>query len=82
MPDPKRQGDELPRGYIVRRTKNGKPSERDVHLWVQEKLAYYEKLEGGIVFVEAIPKNASGKILKKLLREGAKREMEEAKSKL
>ncbi|KAF2206882.1 hypothetical protein CERZMDRAFT_115519 [Cercospora zeae-maydis SCOH1-5] len=33
-----------------------------------------DPLEGGVVFVDAIPKNASGKILKRLLRERAKEE--------
>ncbi|KAF7189433.1 Phenylacetyl-CoA ligase epaB [Pseudocercospora fuligena] len=75
VPDPKREGDELPRGYIVRRTKDGKPTEKEVQDYMQEKLTYYKKLEGGIVFVDSIPKNASGKILKRLLREQAKEEM-------
>lgn len=75
VPDPKREGDELPRGYIVRRTKDGKPTEKEVQDYMQEKLTYYKKLEGGIVFVDSIPKNASGKILKRLLRDQAKEEM-------
>lgn len=82
VPDPVREGDELPRGYIVRRTKDGKPTEKDVQDWIQEKLTYYKKLEGGIVFVDEIPKNASGKILKRLLRDQAKAEMAGPKAKL
>lgn len=38
-------------------------------------MARYKNLEGGVKFVDAIPKNASGKILKNLLREWAKKEM-------
>lgn len=49
--------------------------ERDVHTYMRSKLASYKMLEGGIVFVDAIPKNASGKILKRILREQAKKEM-------
>lgn len=75
IPDPNREGDELPRGYIVRRTKDGKPTEQEVQEYMREKLAYYKKLEGGVVFVDSIPKNASGKILKRVLREQAKEEM-------
>lgn len=75
VPDPVREGDELPRAYIVRRTAGGAPSTDEVNKWVTSKLASYKRLEGGIVFVEAIPKNASGKILKKQLRERAKAEM-------
>ncbi|KAI5357211.1 putative AMP-dependent synthetase/ligase, AMP-binding enzyme domain, ANL domain-containing protein [Septoria linicola] len=75
VPDPVREGDELPRAYITRRTKDGKPSEEEVKEYIKEKLIYYKKLEGGVVFVDAIAKNASGKILKRLLREQAKEEM-------
>lgn len=42
---------------------------------MKERLASYKMLTGGIVFLEAIPKNPSGKILKRLLREQAKKEM-------
>lgn len=42
---------------------------------MKERLIYYKQPEGGIRFVEAIPKNASGKILKRLLREWAAEEM-------
>jgi acyl-CoA synthetase (AMP-forming)/AMP-acid ligase II len=76
VPDPIREGGEVPRAYLVRRTPKGeKPSEAEIHALVGAKLASYKRLEGGIVFIEAIPKNASGKILKKELREWAKREM-------
>jgi len=46
-----------------------------VNEYMRERLASYKQLEGGVVFVEAIPKNASGKILKRMLREQAKKEM-------
>jgi 4-coumarate--CoA ligase len=35
---------------------------------VKERVADYKRLRGGVMFVDAIPKNASGKILKKDLR--------------
>jgi acyl-CoA synthetase (AMP-forming)/AMP-acid ligase II len=79
VPDPVREGDELPRAYIVRRTAGGAPSEAEVHKLITTNLASFKRLEGGVVFVEAIPKNASGKILKKELREWAKKEMKAEK---
>ncbi|GIZ45028.1 hypothetical protein CKM354_000821200 [Cercospora kikuchii] len=79
VPDPVREGDELPRAYITRRTKDGAPSEEEVKAFVKEKLVYYKQLEGGVKFVDTIPKNASGKILKRLLREQAKEEYKEGK---
>lgn len=66
----------------MRRTKNDdnkNPSEAEVRAYMKERLIYYKQPEGGIRFVEAIPKNASGKILKRLLREWAAKEMREEK---
>ena len=39
----------------------------------------YKRLAGGVVFVDSIPKNPSGKLLRRFLREKAK-EMVAAKS--
>ena len=39
-------------------------------------------LTGGVKFVDTIPKNPSGKILKMILREMAKKELEHDKARL
>lgn len=68
------QGSELPRAYIV--TKAGsRLREANIQAYMKERLAGYKQLVGGVRFVDTIPKNASGKILKKDLKEIAKREM-------
>lgn len=67
-------GSEAPRAYVIRRD-GVSVEEKDVHAWVQERLAKYKRLDGGVKFVDSIPKTASGKILKRLLREEAKREL-------
>jgi len=51
-----------------------KLTEKDVYEVISKTLAKYKWLEGGIRFVDAIPKNASGKILKRMLREEAEKE--------
>jgi 4-coumarate--CoA ligase len=72
---PKRtEGTELPRAYLVTRPYS-EVTEKDVIRHMQERLAKYKQLDGGVVFVDAIPKNASGKILKKLLREQLRKEL-------
>ena len=43
---------------------------------IKAKLTKYKWLEGGVKFVDAIPKNPSGKILKRVLRERVEKEME------
>ena len=50
-------------------------TEEDVRKFSSARLAKYKQLDGGIKFVEEIPKTASGKILKNQLREWAKREV-------
>jgi acyl-CoA synthetase (AMP-forming)/AMP-acid ligase II len=68
------QGTELPRAYIVLK-QGSRMSEGNVQAYMKERLAGYKQLVGGVKFVDAIPKNASGKILKKDLKEIAKLEI-------
>ncbi|KAL2787229.1 hypothetical protein BJX66DRAFT_328026 [Aspergillus keveii] len=74
---------ECPRAYVVRKPNaEGKGlSEEQVKGYLAGRLAKYKALTGGVRFVEAIPKNASGKILKRVLREEAEREMKAGASK-
>lgn len=67
------EGTELPRAYIVLKSGSGM-WEADVQAYMKERLAGYKQLAGGVKFVNAIPKNASGKILKKALKAMAKTE--------
>ena len=65
---------ELPLAYIVLKDPNyGDTSEQqtkeEIYEWVKEKVAPYKRLDGGINFVESIPKSASGKILRRILRD-------------
>ena len=47
------------------------------HNYHTDKLSSYKRLRGGVEFVETIPKSASGKILRRLLRN---REYQRSKS--
>ncbi|KAJ5807954.1 AMP-dependent synthetase/ligase [Penicillium riverlandense] len=69
---------EYPRAYVVRRPggEGEKLSEADVQQFILKQLARYKALTGGVKFVGAIAKNPSGKILKRVLREEAKKEIE------
>lgn len=69
---------EFPRAYVVRRPGNAgeKITELDVQEYVLERLARFKALTGGVKFVGSIAKNPSGKILKRVLREDAKKEIE------
>lgn len=49
-------GEELPRAYVVK-TPNGKDiSEDDIADWLASRVVKYKQLEGGVVFVDSIPK--------------------------
>ena len=69
-------GEELPRAYIVRQG-GASVTERDIQRFMQEKTSRNKWLAGGVTFVDMIPKNPSGKILRKLLREQSKTEVGE-----
>lgn len=49
---------------------------------VADHKIYYKRLTGGVEFVDAIPKNPSGKLLRRVLRDKAKELRAKAKAKL
>ncbi|EMR64540.1 putative 4-coumarate- ligase protein [Eutypa lata UCREL1] len=71
-------GEEVPRAYIVP-DPAVKQSEKDVAAWMEGKVVHYKRLRGGVKFVEAVPKNPSGKILRRQLRDQAAKEVGDKK---
>ena len=65
---------ELPRAYIAVRP-GTKLTESEVREFTREKLARYKQLDGGIRFVDKVPRNINGKILKNELRHMVEREI-------
>ena len=63
-------GNELPRAYVV--ADCSKIDGNTIKDFVKTNAADYKQLRGGVVYLDAIPKTASGKILRKDLRELAK----------
>jgi 4-coumarate--CoA ligase len=77
-------GTEVPRAYVVRKggmkaVKAG--DEEDIVRWMNKKVANHKKLRGGVKFVHEVPKSVSGKILRRLLKEQAKKEFAELEQK-
>jgi 4-coumarate--CoA ligase len=62
---------ELPRAYIVLKDKemDEETTREDIYEWVKERVAPYKRLDGGIAFIDVIPKTASGKILRRVFRD-------------
>lgn len=63
---------EVPRAYVV--ADQGRISGEQIVEFVKRNVASHKQLRGGVVFLDAIPKSPSGKILRKDLRVLAKRE--------
>ncbi|RSL86516.1 hypothetical protein CEP51_002752 [Fusarium floridanum] len=71
VPVPGEEGNEVPRAYIV--ADKAQLPEAEVKAFVKGELASYKQLRGGVVYVKAIPKSPTGKILRRELRDLAKR---------
>lgn len=67
---------EVPKAYIVRHGES--LTEDQVHEFIDSKVAEYKRLQGGVEFVESIPKSPAGKTLRRLLTERAKRGLGQA----
>ena len=71
------KGEELPRAYIALQEAQSVTAQ-EIAAWLAKKVAPHKRLAGGVGFVDAIPKNPSGKIMRKDLRELAKSEVGDA----
>lgn len=91
------QHTEVPRAYIVHaklgkeagHLKTGVPTTgaarkdaQEIIEWTAGKVANHKRLRGGIRFVDEIPKSASGKILRRVLKERVKADAAVSRSKL
>ena len=64
--------EEWPRAFVVLQDiSKGTTSAKDIENWVKTRAAKHKWLQGGVVFVDTIPKLASGKIQRKILRQWA-----------
>ncbi|KAF3159406.1 hypothetical protein TWF751_000778 [Orbilia oligospora] len=78
------QHTEVPRAYIVLSAGNKPTPEvaNEIIEFVAKNVAQHKKLRGGVKFVDVIPKSASGKILRRVLRDQAKAEKKKEGAKL
>jgi 4-coumarate--CoA ligase len=58
---------EAPRAYIVPK-KDTKVNIKALEEYIKSKVAHYKQLKGGVAVVDTIPKNASGKIMRRTLK--------------
>ncbi|KAL2856576.1 hypothetical protein BJY01DRAFT_203042 [Aspergillus pseudoustus] len=81
-------GTEVPVAYIVRSAKSkssgvsAEEAAASIIKWLEGKVAHHKRLRGGVRFVDEIPKSASGKILRRMLKKQAQEEAVAPKAKL
>ncbi|XP_022118811.2 4-coumarate--CoA ligase 1 [Pieris rapae] len=59
---------ELPTAFVVKK-ENSLITDTEIRQFVDTKVASWKKLRGGVIFVDSIPKNPSGKILRRQLKQ-------------
>jgi len=67
-PDPASPGCELPTAFVVLKPGFEKTDPADIIAFNDSKVAPYKKLRGGVIYTNAIPRTATGKILRSNLR--------------
>lgn len=67
---------EVPRAYLVLKPDVPRTEAKaaEIAAWLDGKVAGHKRLRGGVRFVDEIPKNASGKLLRRVLKEVARKE--------
>ncbi|KAG8463890.1 hypothetical protein KFE25_000058 [Diacronema lutheri] len=72
------EGGEVPRAYVVLREAHSARAPRAeanaIVDWVAGRMAPHKRLRGGVKLTDKIPKSASGKILRRLVRDADRRE--------
>ncbi|KIM99958.1 hypothetical protein OIDMADRAFT_42856 [Oidiodendron maius Zn] len=65
--------EEWPRAYVaIQDAAKGKVTPGEIQEWIKARVAKHKWLVGGVTFVDEIPKLASGKIQRKVMREWSK----------
>ncbi|KAI9103184.1 hypothetical protein DFS34DRAFT_646574 [Phlyctochytrium arcticum] len=68
---------ELPRAFIVLKPNAPPVTEKEVMKFIEERVAQHKRLRGGVAVLSEIPKSASGKILRRILRDMDKEVMQQ-----
>ena len=71
---PNEEAGEVPKAFVVLRAGYEQQDRDELMAWINGQLATYKHVHE-IEFIEAIPRNPSGKILRRILREQERRKM-------
>ena len=83
IPIPNEEAGEVPKAFVTLKSNfsETKQLKDEIQQFLASKVAPHKKLRGGIEVVAAIPKTASGKILRRVLKDLEKEGLETAKAK-
>jgi acyl-coenzyme A synthetase/AMP-(fatty) acid ligase len=65
----------------VAKNRSSPPTPGSIQEWIKPRVAKHKWLTGGVEFVDEVPKSPSGKIIRKIMREWAKRDAEKLRGK-
>ncbi|KIX01159.1 uncharacterized protein Z518_08884 [Rhinocladiella mackenziei CBS 650.93] len=69
------EDNEWPRAYVLPKEESqGRISEQEIREWLNARVTKHKRLVGGVAFVPEVPRLASGKIERKVMKEWAKRD--------
>jgi long-chain acyl-CoA synthetase len=71
---PNDEAGEIPKAFVVRRKGYEQVSEDELMLWANGKLATFKNVRE-VEFIDAVPRNPSGKILRRILKEQERQKM-------
>lgn len=75
-----KSGTEVPRAYVVLTPQSrGKIRGEGLAEYVKSRVSDYKRLRGGVEFVDGIPRNAAGKIMRKVVKDWRDKDMHTAK---
>ena len=66
---PNEEAGELPKAYVVLKEGQKDVTHDDIAKWLESKVTNSKRLRGGVEFIDVIPKSASGKILRRVLKD-------------
>ncbi|KAI4457775.1 long-chain-fatty-acid--coa ligase [Holotrichia oblita] len=69
---PDEEAGELPLAFVVKR-KGANITAKEIQDFIAGKVSPQKKLRGGVIFIDSIPKNPTGKILRRVLKEKVKK---------
>ncbi|KAK5051345.1 hypothetical protein LTR84_002997 [Exophiala bonariae] len=66
---------EWPRAYVaLKEEETANVTEKEIQQWLDARVAKHKRLVGGVAFVPEVPRLASGKIQRRIMKEWAKRD--------